>query len=308
MVATGQVLRIERSSSYDGEGLRTVIFLKGCPMSCIWCSTPESQKIVNEIGCDDVKCLRCGLCVSLCPNRALSKSAQGVPKMADGKCNGCGECAKNCPTNAISLYGKSMTADEVVAEIAKDELLYFHSGGGFTFSGGEALTQPKFVAEVFKLAMQRGISGTIETSACVPWENIAAVVPLVPKFYVDIKHMDPVRHKELTGLSNEIVLDNIRKIDGCGCDITIRVPVIPTINDGEDNIKATADFCRGLKNISELELLAYHKLGMITYRKLGRKMELNHMEPPSKNDMLQIARRLKLTLPSLSVKINGGEI
>lgn len=308
MKVTGAVLRIERSSSYDGEGLRTVIFLKGCPMSCLWCSTPESQKFTNEVGCDDSKCLRCGLCAKLCPNNALQPDTEGVPRSIDGRCRGCGECRKNCPVQANSLYGNNMTAEEVVTEIEKDEVFYFHSKGGFTFSGGEAFAQPEFVSEVFRLALERGINGTVETSACVPWGNVEKVLPWVSRLYIDIKHMDSACHRRLTGLGNELVLENIKRFDSCGMQIVIRVPVIPSVNDSVENIVATAEFCAQLKNIVEFELLSYHKLGMITYKKLGRKMALKDTEPPSYEDMLRIGEHVKLTLPNLSVKINGGEI
>lgn len=277
-------------------------------MSCGWCSTPESQKFTCEIGCDDAKCIRCGLCVKLCPNRALNLDVNGFPRTIDGKCRGCGECRKNCPSMAISIYGNSMTAEEVVTEIEKDEVFYFHSGGGFTFSGGEALAQPVFVTEVFRLAAERGINGTIETSACVPWRNIEMVMPWVSRLYIDIKHMNSARHRVLTGLENELVLENIERIDNLGKQISIRVPIIPFVNDSQENIEATAEFCGRLRNITELELLSYHKLGMITYKKLGRDMKFQHVEPPSRETMLRIAKSIKLTLPNLSVKINGGEI
>lgn len=301
-------MRIERSSSYDGDGLRTVIFLKGCPLSCLWCSTPESQSFTNEIGCNDTKCIHCGSCVSRCENQALSLDTAGFPRVLNGQCNGCAACYHCCPVQAISIYGKQMSVADTVKEIEKDAVFYFHSGGGFTFSGGEPLAQPYFVAEVFKLAMQRGINGTIETCGHVPWENIALVLPYIDRLFIDLKHMDPQYHQKITGHSNDLILENIKKTDACGKQISIRIPVIPTINDGDENIQATAAFCKGLNNICELELLAYHRLGMIKYRSLGRPMALQDIDPPHLDDMMGIAKKFKSALPELPIKINGSEI
>lgn len=306
MRVKGKVLRIERSSSYDGEGLRTVIFLKGCPLSCMWCSTPESQKYSNEIGCDDSKCIRCGLCVRACPNEALRLDSAGLPRVVDDKCTACGVCAQNCPSQAITIYGRDMTAEEVVRELEKDSILYFHSQGGVTFSGGEPLAQPEFVAEVLRLAANHGINGTIETSVSVPWRNIDMVLKWVPKIFVDIKHMDPIHHKNLTGISNDLILENIKKIDDYGTKLSVRIPIIPSVNDSESNIEATAVFCNQLNNIVELELLSYHKLGMTTYKRLGMKMKLDKVDPPSNDHMLGLASKIKSVLrDGVVVKVNG---
>lgn len=308
MKIKGRVLRIERSSSYDGEGLRTVVFLKGCTLGCLWCSTPESQKHTYEIGCDDSKCLSCGLCIRECPHDALRADENGFPRAVDNKCTGCGVCIGNCPARALSIYGYDMTAEEVVREIEKDGVFYFHSRGGFTFSGGEPLLQPEFVAEVFRLAAEHGISGTVETCANVPWSNIKKVLPWVPKLFVDIKHMDPKCHKDLTGVSNDLILENIRRINDCGTKMCVRVPLIPTMNDSVSNLNATAEFCRVLDNVVELELLSYHKLGMTSYRRLGRGMALEHIDSPTQESVLCIGQKLKTLLPRTTIKINGAII
>ena len=305
----GHVLRIERTSSYDGDGLRTVVFMKGCPMHCLWCSTPESQSFSPEIGCDQRKCQKCHICINECPISALTLGQEKFPFCQPGMCNGCGICIKKCPHNAIVKYGMMMTPEEVVHEISKDEIFYFHSGGGFTLSGGEALSQPEFAAEVLRLSLERGIRGTAETSCCVPWRNFEQVLPYMNEIYTDIKHMDTIEHERLTGQRNELILENIRKIgERGGTKIIVRLPLIPGINDSDENMKATAEFCCGLKNLREIELLAYHRLGAETYRKLGRPVPLPYVEPPTFEKLLRKAKVISLVVKNLPVKINGVRV
>lgn len=308
MTAKGRVLRIERSSSYDGDGLRTVVFFKGCPLHCIWCSTPESQNIFPETGCIRGKCLRCGTCIRTCPQKALSADKDGFPHRT-GDCNSCGLCVRNCPAYAFCLYGKEMTSDDVVAEIVKDEPFYFQSGGGFTLSGGEALSQPEFALDIFKKCAHLGINGTFETCCYVPWENIEPLLPYLPVIFIDLKHMDDAEHLRLTGCGNKLIHENIKKIDSAGTTkIVIRIPFIPTVNDSDKNLREMMSFCSGLKNLREVELLAYHRLGAETYRRMGLEPPLPDIQAPTGQQILAKAQMMKLADESITVKINGQEI
>lgn len=304
----GRILRIERSSSYDGEGLRTVVFLKGCPLRCLWCSTPESQRAAPETGVAREKCRRCGQCIKACPAGALSAGKDGFPHNG-ALCLGCGDCAAKCPAGALCLYGYEAEAEDIVSEIAKDEVFYFHSGGGFTLSGGEALAQPEFALEVFRLCAERGIAGTVETSCAVPWKNIRPLLSRMEVIYVDIKHMDDMEHRRLTGRSNRLILENIRRIDAAGSTkIVVRVPFIPTINDSAANLAAVMNFCSGLDNLREVELLAYHRLGAETYRRLGREIPLPGIKIPEPAEILEKATAMKRVNRSIMVKINGQSV
>ncbi len=254
---TGTVLRIERNSIHDGQGLRVVLFLKGCSLSCKWCSTPESQEAVVEKG-----------------------------------------------------YGSIMSVDEVVAEICKDEIFFFHSGGGVTISGGECLLQPDFVAGVLGECRLRGIDTAIETSLFVPWQNVEKILPILNVIYVDLKHPDDKMHKNLVGAGNRIILANLKKLDQTALPfkIHIRFPLIPGINDGDDTILATLSITASLKKLVEIELLPYHRLGVGTYAKLGRIYELEDLVTPSKEYIIERAEFLKKQGLTVPFKVGGGYI
>lgn len=248
---TGRVLRIEKTSIHDGEGLRTVIFLKGCPLKCKWCSTPESQRMECENG-----------------------------------------------------YGCDMKVSQVVKEVCKDEIFFFHSGGGVTISGGEVLMQVDFVKEVLKGCLENGISTAIETSMFAPYEKIKELIPYLNAIYADFKVFDEERHKFYTGVSNELIKENLKKLDqDFRGDIHIRIPTIPTVNMFEENMRKTAEFLKDMKHVRDVELLPYHKLGLETYRKLGRVYELKDIETPGKDEMQKMAEAIREEVPGMRVKI-----
>jgi glycyl-radical enzyme activating protein family len=234
----GMVLRIERSSIHDGDGLRTVVFLKGCPLSCSWCSTPESQS--------------------------------GLVERYENK-----------------TYGEVMTVDQLMAEIRKDSIFYFHSGGGLTISGGEPLVQADFAAKLLKQTLSEGINTAMETSMAAPFSQVEKVLPYLDTLYADLKHIDPEAHKRCCGMDIDGILDNIRRADGRlgGAKFIIRVPLIPGLNDDPDTLHGIGLFCAGLKNLHGVQLLPYHRLGMDTYRKMGRNYPLESTRPPSDQHM-----------------------
>lgn len=297
----GVVLRYEGASIHDGPGLRTVLFLKGCGLCCRWCSTPESQRFQPEKGFAARLCRGCGACAAVCPAGAMS-IADGKIQWDREKCRSCFACVAVCPEGAQKQYGTWMTAEEAAKIAARDEVFYFHSGGGVTLSGGEVMDQPEFAAEVLRLCRSRGIHTAVETSLSVPWKNISQVLPYINLLYVDIKHMDSDRHRELTGSGNRRILENIQKL--CGSkdrpEILVRIPVIPGQNDGRENLRDTAAFCESCGGISGIELLPYHRLGIETYRNLEIPYELADCLPPSAERMGEITAFLR-TVTSLPV-------
>lgn len=304
----GMVLRIERTSIHDGDGLRTVVFMKGCPLRCWWCSTPESQHIEVEKGYLDNRCIGCSICIESCPQGALSLSLEKKVVIDKVKCNMCFTCFKKCPYNAYKKYGNLMSVDELVHEIAKDEIFYFHSGGGVTFSGGDPLNQFKFVAETMKKCKRSGIHTAIESSLFAPYENIEEILPWLDVLYVDIKHMGKEEHKRYTGVDNNIILENILKID-CSTypvNIYVRIPLTPSVNDTKENLLNTIEFCSNLKKLKEIELLPYHRLGIETYKNLGIEYKLSNISSPTPERMLELVDFMSANSQGIRVRTGGG--
>lgn len=307
----GSILRIERTSIHDGQGLRTVLFLKGCPLRCRWCSTPESQRTDPEKGYVLDRCIRCGICVRSCPEGALALSDDRLKILNDvDKCKACFVCVAKCPQNAVKKYGSIMSVREVVREICKDEIFFFHSGGGVTISGGEPLNQPDFVPAVLKECSELGIHTALETSLHAPYENIEIVLPWLNVLYVDLKQMDPEFHKRWVGPDNSLILANLRRIDQSNypLEIIVRIPLIPGVNDSNSNLSATAKFCNSLKLIKEIELLPYHRLGMETYRNLGIAYPLQNLIPPSRERILERANFLSRQNSGVPIRVGGDFI
>lgn len=304
----GSVLRTERTSIHDGQGLRTVIFLKGCPLRCRWCSTPESQRSDFERGYSRDRCVSCGICVRSCPEGALSMLMDDQKVLIDfSKCKHCFICVRKCPHNALKKYGSLMSVQDVVQEITKDEIFFFHSGGGVTISGGEPLSQPDFVSEVLEECKQLGIHTAMETSFHAPFESIEKILPWLDVLYVDIKQMDQTIHKQWVGCDNKVILDNLVKIDQSNypLDIIVRIPMVPGANDSDTNLVATAEFCQALNKLREIELLPYHRLGLETYRNLGIDYPLKDLTPPSQEQILERAAFLSQQNAGVPIRVNG---
>jgi pyruvate formate lyase activating enzyme len=254
---------------HNGPGLRSLILFKGCPLHCLWCSTPESQKPEPEIAIYPSKCNRCDRCLSVCPLNAINLVQERI-NINRGLCDNCGKCANVCYPEALKILGQFMTVEDILDEVKRDSVFYKHSHGGVTISGGEPLLYPDFTEGFVQATNKTGISIGVDTSGYVPWENIERVLPFIQFFLWDIKHMNPDKHKALTGVSNEVILQNVRSIDKRKVPIFIRFPVIPGYNDSEDNIRATCEFSRTLFSLVEVSLLPFHLLGKARYDSLNR--------------------------------------
>ena len=285
----GTVLRIEKISLNDGTGMRTVVFLKGCPCRCAWCSTPESQKLEREVYYMKQRCRMCGACVVKCPNGALSVSEEAGILRDTSLCNNCFTCVDVCNYRAQNIYGKEMTVKEVMKEIEKDQIFYFYSQGGLTLSGGDIFCQTDFAEAILEACEDIFIDTCAELDMLTTRENVERIIPKLNTIYIDAKHMDDEAHQKWTGASNRTILENIELADTI-CkpnSIHIRLPLIEGVNDSPENIQATADFCAKLKNCAELEFLPYHRLGVHAYEQLQREYELADRKPMTRFDVYE---------------------
>lgn len=304
----GLVLKIERGSIYDGPGLRTVVFLKGCPLRCKWCSTPESQSYRLEKGYRAKYCILCGKCAAACTQGAICL-AEDKLKLNSQLCIGSLNCVRACPRGALEVYGNLMSVDEVMQVVLKDEVFFFHSGGGVTISGGEVLLQSDFSRGILKAARGLGINTAVETSLYGDYSQVDKILPWVDFLYVDLKHMDSDQHLKWTGVDNVSVLDNVKKADASvyQFDLYLRIPLIPGVNDDDDNLAAAAAFSSQLAKLAAIEILPYHRLGVKTYQKLGREYELKDLRPPTHAHVMERVSYLAQLVPTIKVGAGGGD-
>lgn len=296
----GLIFDIQRYSIHDGPGIRTLVFMKECPLRCLWCSNPESQSPSREMIFYPVKCIGCGECIEVCPTGAAQ---QQVISDAKKLCEDCGTCVIGCPSTARQMAGRIVSVEEVLEEIKKDTPFYRRSSGGVTITGGEPLMQDDFVASLLKRCRGMGIHTAIETSGYSRAESLKKVLKVVDLVLFDLKHMDSKKHKELTGVGNESILQNATITAKTGKKTIFRVPVIPGYNDDEENIKAIAVFVSGLDSTREVHLIPYHRLGESKYTSLGRKYPLSHVKALDK-DRLRVQRRI-IEEYDLKVQLGG---
>jgi pyruvate formate lyase activating enzyme len=284
----GLIFNIQRFSLHDGPGIRTTLFLKGCPLSCKWCSNPESQLGCPEVMTFDTKCIKCNKCVEICPVGAI-EFVDNLRSVDREKCNLCMECARVCPSGAVEQVGRYMTVDEVTGEIEKDKVFYGNSNGGVSFSGGEPLAQWEFVSQVLKKCKQKGIHTVLDTAGYAQWDMLEEILEYTDLVLYDIKHMDPKEHEEGTGVSNELILSNVRKVTS-KVRTWLRVPVVPQYNDSESNVKKLAEFSTQLR-VEKISLLPYHAWGEQKYQRLGKDYFCRGIPVPA-NEHLQNLRRI----------------
>ncbi len=283
-MAKALITNIQGYSIHDGPGIRTVVFIKGCPLRCKWCANPENLEPHFQVGWIEKLCKRCGRCAGKCPEGAiLPDDGRRIDR---SKCTNCGKCVSACFYDALVGYGEEKSAEETFAKVRRDKMFYDSSGGGVTVSGGEPLTRSEFVAELFALCRAEGISTCVETCGCVPLENVERVLPYTDLFYFDLKIMDGRLHKKYTGADNTLILENARYLASQGASILFRQPIIPTVNDTEENVSATVEFIRSLgREDLGIQLMPYHRMGSAKYAALEIPYELEHLKIMAPDDV-----------------------
>ena len=292
VVSSGLVFDIKRFSIHDGPGIRTTVFLKGCPMDCWWCHIPESQVAGPQIMIRESRCIRCGACLAVCEHGAVSLTDEGS-STDRRKCVLCGACTEVCYGEARELVGQPMTAAEVMADIRRDIAFYDQSGGGATFSGGEPLMQPDFLRALLRACQGEEIHTALDTCGFASWETLDGIRRHVDLFLYDLKLIRNDRHYRFTGVPNEAVLSNLKALVREGHQVIVRVPVIPGINDDKENMRQIAGFLADLPQQPSAHLLPYHAAAAAKYERLGREFRMGDIHPPSDGTMAELAEVLE---------------
>jgi pyruvate formate lyase activating enzyme len=291
-LTTGLVFDVKRYSIHDGPGIRTTVFLKGCPLSCRWCHNPEGQAPEPELILRVDRCVGCGACLEICTQGAISMD-DAVAVTDREKCIVCGACVEVCCSEAREIAGREVTVAQVTAEIERDIAFYDESGGGVTFSGGEPLLQPEFLRALLRACKEKEIHTAVDTCGFSSWETLDNIRELVDVFLYDLKLMDETKHKRFTTVSNELSLRNLQAVSQLGHNILLRVPIIPGINDDDENMHETGVFAAALPSLDRVDLLPYHHTGVEKYNRFNRLYALPEARPPSDERMDELAETLR---------------
>ncbi|MGI6424248.1 MAG: glycyl-radical enzyme activating protein [Tepidanaerobacteraceae bacterium] len=299
----GRIFNIQHYSIHDGPGIRTTVFLKGCPLRCLWCQNPESYTIHPQLFFIREKCSGCGMCITACSHGAIQLE-NGYAKTDRNLCKNCGMCVEKCLNEARTIVGEEVTAGEVFAKIEKDKIFYDGSGGGATISGGEPLAQPEFTKSILKLCREAGIHTVVETSGYAKEDIVFNVLKYADMVFHDLKHMNPEEHRKLTGVTNETILKNIKHLyHDMKKEIVVRMPIIPGYNDSDENIKEAARFIlEELDKSVYVHLLPFHRLGESKIERMEAKKTSFSSNPPDDRSM----EKLKQIMESYGLKAQIG--
>ncbi|MDR0490097.1 MAG: glycyl-radical enzyme activating protein [Oscillospiraceae bacterium] len=307
METTGKLFDIQGFSVHDGPGIRLTLFLKGCPLRCPWCHSPESLAFHTELNWLEIKCLgieKCGRCLDACPRGAVSPDSRKSPPDDGGgirritvdrtRCNNCDECAKVCAAKALYMCGTDYSVSDIMERIRRDVPFFNRSGGGVTISGGECLCQPEFTLELLNRCHNEGIHTAVDTSGLVEWDVIESVLPYADLFLYDIKGIDATLHERVIGVPNGLILENAHKIASAGGKFQVRVPVIPMYSDSEKTIEDIGVFIRDLGNaVDVVQILPYHCLGTAKWERLQAGLPIFEANPPSGELIATLRKRLE---------------
>jgi pyruvate formate lyase activating enzyme len=296
----GLVFNVQRFSVNDGPGIRTTVFLKGCPLHCKWCHNPESISPDEQLVLRADRCVRCGDCFALCKNHAVRRLDGGFTTVRD-VCVECGECIEVCNAEAREIAGKEMSIAEVMKEVEKDVIFYEQSGGGASFSGGEPLLQHEFLCALLEACREKGIHTVVDTTGFTSTEKLKKVSTFVDLFLFDLKTLDDQKHREYIGVSNSLILSNLKRLAEWGKEVIVRIPIIPGVNDDPAGIRDSGSFVASLGNVSEIHLLPYHTIGVEKYKRLGMEYEMEKTVPPSADDLSTIVKELRNYVATVSI-------
>lgn len=328
----GMISDIKRMSVHDGPGIRTTLFLKGCPLRCRWCHNPENLTASKTLSYTAKLCVGCGACAAVCPagvhefvfsavnppsaentpaseKEEASRSEREEASKAEStetpthllhydRCLHCGACVRECFTDALKMYGQEIEPQEVAKKLLED-LPFYRESGGVTFSGGEPLLQADFLAAIMQELKKEDVHIAVDSCAHVSWDAFRKVLPFTDLFLIDVKHIDSDEHRRMTGKGNELILENLRKLANAGADVEIRTPVIPGFNDDPATLKAIAAFLTALGNVRCWRLLPYHSMGKAKYEAVGLSYEMPEIEPPSPARMKELVELLKPYFPGV---------
>ena len=289
---TGVVFNLQKYSVQDGPGIRTTVFLKGCPLACVWCHNPESQSARPELTFSERRCLSCGECRLACSQADALPSATPLPPQPV-ECTTCGQCIQACPTEARQLVGRRWTVAEVLAEVVKDRIFYDQSAGGVTFSGGEPLAHPAFLKALLTACRRRGLRTAVDTCGFASEQVLTHVARLTDLFLFDLKLMDDAQHRHYTGVSNVPILANLRALSQIHDHLWLRVPLIPGVNDDAAHLDAVARLAASLPSVRQVSVLPYHKFGAEKARRLGMESPLPGVEPPSSEQVERVVAQFR---------------
>jgi pyruvate formate lyase activating enzyme len=306
IVQYGTIFDIKKYSINDGPGIRTTVFFSGCPLSCLWCHNPESLSLVPELLYREGRCLMCGACVEVCPEEAISIESNISKRLIDESqetfesvvtdrsiCTRCEICISACYSGARQFSGRTVTVSEVMKQVKREIPFYDESGGGVTFSGGEPLMQPGFLSALLRACREQEIHTVVDTSGFANWNIIEQISRDVDLFLYDLKHMDSSRHREVTGVPNELILSNLLALYQHGHRILVRIPLIPGINDDEQNLRQSGEFLACLPKLEGVELMGYHNIAYAKYEALSRVYKLADTKPPTEEAMFHAAEILR---------------